>query len=121
MSCDIWQYSEDGTVPGINGKVDMNIIENPSVIGTGEKLEPNYLRFYTCAKSGYKNSIAQVKTIQRLLNWLGYRDKSGNVLKVNGKFDAVTEYAVRDYQRKHDLIVDGIVGEKTWKLLTGGN
>lgn len=120
LSCDIWQYSEDGTVPGISGKVDMNIIENPSVIGTGEKLEPNYLRFYTCAKSGYKNSIAQVKTIQRLLNWLGYRDQSGKVLKVNGQFDAATDYAVREYQRKHDLVADGIVGELTWKRLTAG-
>ena len=69
----------------------------------------------------YSYPAAHCKTIQRLLNWLGYRDKSGNVLKVNGKFDAATEYAVRDYQRKHDLTVDGIVGEKTWKLLTGGS
>ncbi len=132
----MWQYGgetnllESPYITGISGKVDKNKCykDYPTIIkkggyngwGDGTVTQANSLKFYTLAKSGYKNSAAQVKTVQRLLNWLGYKDKNGKVLKVNGSFDASTDYAVREYQRKHDLTVDGIVGEKTWKLLTAG-
>jgi N-acetylmuramoyl-L-alanine amidase-like protein/putative peptidoglycan binding protein len=33
---------------------------------------------------------------------------------VNGTFDAVTEAAVRQFQSKHGLVPDGIVGPRTW-------
>jgi peptidoglycan hydrolase-like protein with peptidoglycan-binding domain len=33
---------------------------------------------------------------------------------VNGTFDADTEAAVRNYQRDHSLVPDGIVGPRTW-------
>ena len=33
---------------------------------------------------------------------------------VNGTFDAVTEAAVRQFQRDHGLVPDGIVGPRTW-------
>lgn len=33
---------------------------------------------------------------------------------VNGTFDAATEAAVREFQRKHGLVPDGIVGPRTW-------
>jgi peptidoglycan hydrolase-like protein with peptidoglycan-binding domain len=34
-----------------------------------------------------------------------------------GDFDAKTEAAVRQFQREHDLVPDGIVGPKTWAVL----
>ena len=33
LPCDIWQYSSKGSVGGIGGYVDMNLIENTAVIG----------------------------------------------------------------------------------------
>ena len=36
-----------------------------------------------------------------------------------GVFDAVTEAAVREFQRSHGLNPDGIVGPKTWAMMDG--
>ena len=53
-----------------------------------------------------------VKSLQEYLN-----DEIGAGLKVDGVFGAVTEVAVENFQRKHGLTVDGIVGPKTWAAL----
>ena len=52
-----------------------------------------------------------VKTLQTALNKYGYN------LKVDGAFGTKTEAAVKDYQKKYGLSVDGIVGAKTWSKL----
>ena len=62
----------------------------------------------------------EVKTLQRLLKQLGYKDADGAVLSIDGEFGPATEYAVRWYQTAKLNGVDGIVGVKTWtKLLKG--
>lgn len=66
------------------------------------------------------SSGAQVKTLQRLLKELGYRDANKHVLKIDGKFGSATEYAVKCFQKAVGLAPDGIVGQGTWdKLLKG--
>ena len=61
-------------------------------------------------KNGSKG--AEVKTLQEALN------KAGNYgLATDGIFGAKTEAAVRDYQKRNDLSVDGIAGPKTWSKL----
>ncbi|MGI9383230.1 MAG: peptidoglycan-binding domain-containing protein [Methyloligellaceae bacterium] len=40
----------------------------------------------------------------------------GNLL-ADGDFGPVTEHAVREFQRKHGLTDDGVVGPKTWGIL----
>ena len=35
----------------------------------------------------------------------------------DGTFDAATEAAVRECQRRHGLVLDGIVGPRTWAAL----
>ena len=49
------------------------------------------------------NRGKNVKTLQRILH-----------LYEDGIFGALTEEAVKEYQRQHGLIADGIVGDKTW-------
>lgn len=39
---------------------------------------------------------------------------------VNGAFDWMTDYVVRCFQNNHDLVVDGVVGPKTWAILLKG-
>ena len=49
-------------------------------------------------------------TVERLQRLLGG-------LTPDGKFGPLTEKAVKDYQRAHGLVDDGIVGPKTWGAL----
>ncbi|MGS2616140.1 peptidoglycan-binding domain-containing protein [Micromonospora sp. LZ34] len=55
-----------------------------------------------------------VRGVQRQLNKHAYG------LAVDGVFGAGTDVAVRDFQRQNGLTVDGIVGQSTWRTLTGG-
>lgn len=68
---------------------------------------------YSTVKSGSRGS--SVSELQTLLNDKGYD------LSVDGIFGSKTQAAVRDYQSKNGLSVDGIVGKNTWNALTGGS
>ena len=58
-----------------------------------------------------------VKALQRMLYAMGYNLGSN---PIDGDFGSKTEAAVRAFQDKYDLDVDGIVGKDTWtKLLKG--
>ena len=57
--------------------------------------------------------------LQRLLRDIRYRGRDGKELTINSRFDANTDYAVRAFQKKNGLTVDGVVGPATWKKLTG--
>lgn len=72
----------------------------------------------TVLKHGAKGE--QVKTLQRILKELGYKDSKSRALVVDGSFGNNTLYAVKNFQKNSGLAIDGSVGEKTWnKLLKG--
>ena len=55
------------------------------------------------------------------VKWLQYElNKRGYKLNIDGDFGKKTDEAVRDYQSKHNLEVDGIVGKITIRSLTNG-
>ncbi|MFX7165230.1 N-acetylmuramidase domain-containing protein [Acinetobacter baumannii] len=62
-----------------------------------------------------------VVIIQKQLIALGYKGSDGKVLSPDGDFGANTEYAVIQFQRKHVLVDDGKVGDKTRTALMGGS
>lgn len=61
-----------------------------------------------------------VKTLQRLLKQLNYKDSSGKLIAVDGDYGAKTEYAVKNFQRAKKLSVDGKCGKNTWEALLKG-
>ena len=64
--------------------------------------------------SGYNHARtrASVNELQKMLNEI-----QGTDLDVDGYFGRLTESAVRRFQRRKGLSVDGIVGPNTWKVL----
>lgn len=103
----IWQHSEKGNVAGIKGHVDLNI-SYIDYAGGGAKpatSQPTVRR---------GDSGPAVWTLQNALNRL----PAYSVI-VDSVFGAQTDAAVRAFQRARGLVVDGIVGPKTWGKLEG--
>ena len=61
----------------------------------------------------------QVKTIQIILNGLGYKGKNGKALVVDGSLGENTAHAITEFQKDKGMtgINYGTVAEKTWKYL----
>ena len=69
-------------------------------------------------KKGSKSEA--VKTLQRLLNALGFTDATEKALVVDGSFGTATLYALKAYQNAKRLEVDGVCGAATWGALLCG-
>ncbi len=63
----------------------------------------------------YGSQGGDVTELQKLLNKNGYN------LDADGIYGGKTQAAVKDYQKKSGLIVDGIAGKNTWSSLTTGS
>ena len=96
-----WQYTSSGKVNGISGNVDLDIRYN-------DPAKDNLA--YPVLRKG-SNGV-YVEVLQKKLNDAGYN------LAVDGDFGNKTLEAVKDYQKVNGLVVDGIVGAKTWEKLT---
>lgn len=58
-----------------------------------------------------------VKLLQRLLKSNGFKGKDKKTLSIDGDVGANTVYAIKKYQKKNGLAVDGIAGTATWKSI----
>lgn len=100
-----WQFSSKQSVPGVKGNVDIS----HWYIEIGKKVEPiqtnPYKKPTILLRKGSKGE--GVKWLQYELNKHGYG------LKVDGDFGNLTLAAVRQFQSKHNLVRDGVVGPKT--------
>ena len=66
-------------------------------------------------KKGNKGS--NVKLLQKNLNSLGFKGKDGKKLTVDGEAGDNTIFALKSFQKKYSLAVDGIYGEKSYKKM----
>lgn len=58
-----------------------------------------------------KAKAPAVYTLCEMLSKLGYP------VKISDSFTAEVDTAVKDFQKKNALVVDGVVGMKTWQVL----
>lgn len=56
---------------------------------------------------------SEVKKLQSNLNTLNIKDSSGNALALDGEFGSCTRQALKKFQKKYGLTVDGIYGAKS--------
>ena len=101
----MWQYSMTGKVPGVDGNCDVDVMQMPEPVALCSLVAP-------VLKNGMRGTSVMI--LQSVLNCYGA------ALREDGVWGKLTDAAVREYQRKHNLYVDGIVGKKTWTSLMGG-
>ena len=103
-----WQYSSSGRVSGIPGAIDMNwiygtnVVQHPAVTYKGTLPKLPFRGWFTSGDSG-----AEVKKLQSFLNWYG-----GYGLKIDGKVGRLTIDAVKQYQGREKLKIDGAFGKQ---------
>lgn len=96
-----FQSRNDLVVDGFLGPTTMVVLNGSDAVANG----------MTLGESG-----DTVKRVQELLARYGYMSSSS----CTGYFGEVTEAAVKEFQRKNSLLVDGNVGMKTMAKLTSG-
>lgn len=96
-----WQYSSSGRINGIQGNVDLNIWYEKDIDSTSKK---------PVLKKGSNGKY--VAYLQQRLCEKGY-----DAGKIDGDFGNNTLLTVKTFQADNKLVVDGVVGEKTWELL----
>ena len=65
----------------------------------------------------YPSKGNDVKLLQRLLKSNGFKGKDGKNLTIDGECGTNTVYAIKKYQTKKGLSVDGCAGPATWKSI----
>lgn len=109
--CDLWQYTSNGQVKGINGNVDLNVYNNDKGLSwfIGSPFEFKYLGSRVLKRT---LNGEDVKELQEALKKLGF--SCGNI---DGIYGDKTRKAVRNFQNKYILQTDGICGKETVKKL----
>lgn len=95
-----WQYTSRGSVPGIQDNVDMNVFYDVAEVRKGRPT----------LRKGDKGE--DVVYLQQRLEYHDIDPKG-----VDGSFGANTKIAVKEFQKKYKLKVDGVVGPLTWAKL----
>lgn len=78
-----------------------------------EKIETECPQYYL--RRGYRSE--GVRSLQRILNTLGYLGRDLKPLEEDGVYGPNTEFAVKDFQWRQGLIKDGIYGPLTFRAL----
>lgn len=87
------------------------VLSNGSKVKTDSNTSVNEDINNDSLRRGSKGS--KVEELQTALKKLDYKDANGNTLDIDGSFGSKTEYAVKAFQKDHNLVVDGIFGPIT--------
>ena len=68
-------------------------------------------------RRGMQDTNGSVTSWQGLMALYNYKDDSGEVIKVDGKFGPKCEQGTKNVQKKHGLPQTGVVDAATWRAL----
>ncbi len=104
-----FQINNDLTpVDGVAGPKTLKVIYSSDAIGASATTGN-----YTPLKKGDKGTL--VVELQEMLCELGY------LTEVTGEYDSATVEAVKNFQRRNSIVVDGNAGQQTQSVLYGGS
>ena len=109
-ACDIWQYGENGSIDGVNGDVDVNIIENEDVLGNKTAI----LDRYGFSKGNASDGVLAVKELLILAKRKGVITQG---VDENNIYGDGTEKAVNQMLKFTGYAQNGIAGEGFIKLI----
>ena len=120
LESDIWQYGEDGDVPGVPGDCDVDIIINDAVIDSGDEPTPDPEPEPTPDPEPEPEPEPEpdAPTVEAVQTWLNDNYNAG--LTVDGIYGRLTKAALvcalqteLNRQCGAGLVVDGIFGART--------
>lgn len=120
LESDIWQYGEDGDVPGVPGDCDVDIIINDAVIDSGDEPtpDPDPTPDPEPKPEPEPEPEPDAPTVEAVQTWLNDNYNAG--LTVDGIYGRLTKAALvralqTELNRQCDagLVVDGIFGPRT--------
>ena len=112
-----WYKVLDDIVYNYNHSYHRTIKATPYDVWRGKDTNKQSIKFVDYDfKVGDKVRIKLVKKVFTKGDAVKFIQQQTNV-PVTGTFDAATDKAVKALQKKHGLLVDGIVGPKTWAFL----
>lgn len=108
-----WQYTSSGHVSGISGRVDMNIVYGQEAISTPTHKEPYPYELPKLPHRGWFTSGDKGEEVKKLQRFLKAYTKLD--IAVDGIVGRQTMDAVRNFQSREGLKVDGCYGKDCLK------
>lgn len=103
----MWQYSSEGRFEGVQGHFDLNWCYKDY---GGEEISKPYEGPLSLPPRGYfrrGDTGELVRQLQRFFHWYGETS-----LAMDGIYGPLTEAAVKRFQRRYGLVVDGLPGSQ---------
>ncbi len=120
---EIWQHSDKGRVPGIHGPVDVDrsrgelkTLTIKAAAGRPDEPDVPVHPERPVLRRGDRGEA--VRELQRLLVAMAAEAPKLDPGTPDGDFGERTERAVRAFQQRAGLAVDGVVGPATWEALS---
>lgn len=109
-----WQYTSDGQVSGINGRVDMNDFSEGIFIGKNETIQNPQAETENIIDKCARYVGSRCKELQEKLITCGYNCGGYGT---DGSFGPCTYNSLLAFQRDYGLSVDGFAGPATFTKL----
>lgn len=127
--CCLWQYTSVGRLPGYDGYLDINVLNGDKSLDWFTGTIAECIQAALTPAAPVQPKPAPQVNASSIVPYPGYLIKEGSrgkdVERVqravgvtpDGKFGPKTEEAVKLYQARHRLVVDGKVGPRTWSMM----